>query len=169
MEPTVERFRALTRSSPWRWSTLRYVQKRDQSGREDAPRRVFIRRPKLARVELLDGTLMRVHREPSRTVTPLSRRGDAPSIVLPTASDAEVDLDEDGLVRWRPGPFEMDADVHRVRIDVATGVCVFNEQIGGTRNGSGHAIDIEAVDEPMGDELFPQPPPSRWARIVGRR
>lgn len=256
MEPTVERFRALARSSPWRWSTLRYVQKRDQSGREDSPRRVFIRRPKLARVEQLDGTLLRVHREPSRTVTPLSRRGDAPSIVLPTASDVEVDLDEDGLVRWRPGPFELDAavpmvgnyydvamldpveladvgdddpgaivedlrvvdhhgrqawdavlrptlsydplcpccalllsealedsglglreenpgfvypDAHRVRIDVATGVCVFNEQIGGTRSGSGHDIEIEAIDEPMGDELFPQPPPSRWARLLGRR
>lgn len=256
MQPTPERFRALVRSSPWRWSTLRYVRKRDQAGRQDAPRRVFIRRPKLARVERLDGILLRVHREPLRTVTPLSRRGDAPSIVLPIAADVEVELDDDGLVRWRPGRFELDADApmvgnyydvamldpveladggedapgaivedvrvvdhhgrqaweavlvptpsydplcpccalllseeledcglalreqdpsfvypdaHRARIDVATGVCVFNEQIGGTRDGSGHDIRVEAVDAPMSDELFPQPPPSRWARIFGRR
>jgi hypothetical protein len=51
----------------------------------------------------------------------------------------------------------------------ATGVCVFNEQLGGTRNGSGHDLAIEAVDEPMGDELFPKPPPSRWERLLGRR
>ena len=52
---------------------------------------------------------------------------------------------------------------------VATGVCVYNEQFGGTRNGFDHDLAIEAVDEPMGDELFPQPPPSRWARFLGRR
>jgi len=57
-------------------------------------------------------------------------------------------------------------DGHRVRLDVATGVCVFNEQIGGTRNGSGHDITIEAVDEPMGDGLFPPHEPSRWSRFL---
>lgn len=35
-------------------------------------------------------------------------------MVLPTAPDVEVDLDEDGLVRWRPGPFELDTDVPMV-------------------------------------------------------
>ena len=58
---------------------------------------------------------------------------------------------------------------HRVRIDVATGICVYNEQLGGTRNVQGHDISIEAVDEPMGDEMFPQPPPSRWETFFGRR
>lgn len=49
-------------------------------------------------------------------------------------------------------------DAHRVRLDVGTGVCVGNEQLGGTRAGSGHDIAIEAVDAPMGDELFREKP-----------
>ena len=256
MEPTIERFRALARSSPWRWATLRYVVERDPSGRERGRIRVLIRRPKLARVEQLDGTLLGVHRDQPQTATPLSRRGKAPPVVLPGPSDVEVELDEVGLVRQRPGRWQLDTntamigsyydmalldpveladggddgpaatiedlhvvdhrgrqaweavlrptagydplclccplllselfedaglglreddpgfvypDGHRVRLDVATGVCVFIEQIGGTRSGSGHDITIEAVDEPMGDELFPERPPPRWARFLGRR
>ena len=256
MDPTIERFRALARSSPWRWSTLRYVQQRDQSGRDQNRVRVFIRRPRLARVEQLDGTLLHVHRGEPRTATPLSRRGDAPPVTIPGPSEVQVELDEDGLIRRRPDRWQLDTDTvmignyydlafldpveltdggddvpgatiedlhvvdhrgrqaweavlrptadydplcpccslllseqlegagldlredepdfvypdaHRVRIDVATGVCVYNEQLGGTRNGTGHDLEIEAVDEPMSDELFPQPPPSRWARLLGRR
>ena len=59
-------------------------------------------------------------------------------------------------------------DAHRVRLDVGTGVCVANEQLGGTRAGTGHDIAIEAVDEPMGDELFPPPERSRWWRLQRR-
>ena len=256
MQPTPERFRALARSSPWRWSTLRYVLERDPPGRDRNRVRVLIRRPKLARVEGLDGTLLSVHRDQLQTSTPLSRRGDAAPEVLPGPSVVEVEFDEDGLVWRRPGRWQLDTDTamigsyydmalldpveladggdggpgatiedlhvvdhrgrqaweavlcptagydplclccplllselfedsglglreddpdfvypdaHRVRIDVATGVCVFNEQMGGTRNGSGHDLTIEAVDEPMGDELFPPPPPSRWARLLRQR
>ncbi|MPY80421.1 MAG: hypothetical protein GEV04_18580 [Actinophytocola sp.] len=46
------------------------------------------------------------------------------------------------------------ADAHRVRLDVGTGVCVYTEEIGGSRAGSGHDLCIEAVDEPMPDYLF---------------
>jgi hypothetical protein len=255
MEPTVARFRALARSSPWRWSTLRYVQQQDPSGREQGPVRVFVRRPKLARVERLDGTLLRVLREEPQTSTPLSRDGDARPVELPGVADAVVDLDADGLVRRRPDRWEYDTetamivnyydvamldpieladghdggpgttidelrivdhrgreaweailrptavydprcpccslllselieaagfdlrtedpgfaypDAHRVRLDVDTGVCVFNEQLGGTRAGTGHDIMIEAVDEPMGDELFPPAELSRWSRFPRR-
>jgi hypothetical protein len=38
-------------------------------------------------------------------------------------------------------------DAHRVRLDVGTGVCVANEQLGGTRNGTGHDLAIETVDD----------------------
>ena len=256
MDPSIERFRCLARSSPWRWSTLRYVKERDQSGRHNNRVRVLIRRPHLARVEQLDGTLLRVHRGEPQTVTPLSRHGNAPPMTLPRPSEVEVELDEVGLVRQRPGRWQLDTDTvmignyydlafldpveladggdggpaatiedlqvvdhrgrraweavlrptpaydplcpccplmlserfedtelglreadpdfvypdgHRVRIDVATGVCVFNQQLGGTRDGSGHDLAIEAVDEPMGDELFEQPPRSRWDRVLGRR
>ena len=49
---------------------------------------------------------------------------------------------------------------YRVRLDVGTGVCVLTEAIGGSTSGSGHELRIEAVDEPMGDDLFPSRPPS---------
>jgi hypothetical protein len=45
-------------------------------------------------------------------------------------------------------------EAYRVRLDVGTGVCVELEEIGGSRPGRGHEIVIEAVDEPMADELF---------------
>lgn len=46
------------------------------------------------------------------------------------------------------------ADAHHVRLDVATGVCVYTEEIGGSRAGTGHDMRIDAVDEPMPDYLF---------------
>jgi hypothetical protein len=256
MEPSTERFRALARSSPWRWSTLRYLQAEDPSGCDEGPVRVLIRRPKLARLERLDGTLLRVVRDEQQTFTPLSRGGNATPVELPGVSDAVVDLDADGFVRRRPvgldapdtdtamvgnyydvamldpveladghdggpgttiedvrvvdhhgretleailhptavydprcpccslllSPLVEDAgfglraddpgfvypDAHRVRLDVGTGVCVANEQLGGSLAGTGHDITIEAVDEPMSDELFPSPEPSRWGWIAPR-
>lgn len=45
-------------------------------------------------------------------------------------------------------------DAFRVRLDVGTGVCVLTEHIGGLTPGAGHRVDIEAVDEPMDDDLF---------------
>lgn len=46
------------------------------------------------------------------------------------------------------------ADAHRVRLDVATGVCVLTEELGGSRSGSGHELVIEAVDERLADDMF---------------
>ena len=255
MDITEERFRALARSSPWLWSTLRYVQERNPSGTDQQRLRLMIRRPRFARVERLDGTLLSVHRGQPRTVTPLSRRGGASPVALPAPSEVEVAVDEFGLVRQRPGRWQLDADTamigsyydmalldpaeladgadggpgaviedlhlvdhrgreaweavlrptasydplcsccplllsellegelglreddpdfvypeaHRVRIDVTTGVCSFSEQIGGTWAGSGHDITIEAVDEPMDDELFVQRPATRRASWFSRR
>jgi hypothetical protein len=48
-------------------------------------------------------------------------------------------------------------DAFRVRLDVGTGLCVLTEQIGGPTPGAGHDVRIEAVDEPMDDELFVDP------------
>jgi hypothetical protein len=45
-------------------------------------------------------------------------------------------------------------DAFRVRLDVATGVCVLTEALGGDLSGRGHDLRIEAVDEPMPDDLF---------------
>ena len=50
-------------------------------------------------------------------------------------------------------------EAYRVRLDVGTGVCVFTDEIGGPTPGGGHDLRIEAVDEPMDDGLFEEPPP----------
>ena len=58
-------------------------------------------------------------------------------------------------------------DAHRVRLDVATGVCVLTEELGGSRPGSGHELVIEAVDEQLADDLFL--PPRTGLALAGRR
>ena len=63
-------------------------------------------------------------------------------------------------------------ELHRVRLDVETGVCVSAEGIGDRGWGRGHDVRIEAVDEPMADALFVEPPraPFRrrgWAQYPG--
>lgn len=67
----------------------------------------------------------------------------------------------------------------RVRLDVGTGVCVLTEVLDGSYTGDGHAVLIEAVDEPMADALFVEPTrppgdgwsasaaPSRWEDAAG--
>ena len=52
-----------------------------------------------------------------------------------------------------PGGFVF-AEAHRVRLDVQTGVCVDSQELGGTHDGWGHEIKIEAVDEVMPEPLF---------------
>lgn len=49
------------------------------------------------------------------------------------------------------------AEAHRVRLDIQTGVCVASEELGGTRDGWGHQVQIEAVDEAMPESLFKRP------------
>jgi hypothetical protein len=105
-----ERFRALARSSPWRWSTLRYVHHELPEGRGQDPIRVWLRRLKLARIEHLDGSLRGIRRDHPLTVAALSRRGRATPVPVPGPDEVEVDLDDDGLVRQRPGPAGVDAD-----------------------------------------------------------
>jgi hypothetical protein len=51
-------------------------------------------------------------------------------------------------------------EAYRVRLDVGTGVCVLTEAIGGSIAGAGHDLRIEAVDEPMAEDLFVEP--HRW-------
>jgi hypothetical protein len=52
----------------------------------------------------------------------------------------------------------------RVRLDVGTGVCVLTETLDGTYAGDGHEVLIEAVDEPMADDLFVE---HRWRPVRG--
>lgn len=54
----------------------------------------------------------------------------------------------------------------RVRVDAATGICVRLEHVGGSEPGRRHELVIEAVDEPMPDELFVSPGPRPGQRVA---
>ena len=223
--PSTDDFRALARSSPERWSTLRFTVRWSGPWVPSDPVRAWLRRPDRLRVETLDGDLVQVVRDGSGPVTavlvaygdaagPLPERAvrssraddpmfqnyawvamldpveladgdderDGPAVVV---GDVSV-VDHGGRPAWQAilstGPAydprcsccpllpssdaaELEgADEHPagyehgeaflVRLDVGTGVCVFTEQLDGTDLGQGHDVRIEAVDEPMGDELF---------------
>jgi hypothetical protein len=60
--PSAAAFAALARSSPGRWSTLRFTQQR-RLREETRELRAWLRRPDLLRVETLDGALLQVVRE----------------------------------------------------------------------------------------------------------
>jgi hypothetical protein len=67
----------------------------------------------------------------------------------PLLRTREIDLLEYGAPMLDEYP-----EAFRVRLDVETGVCVLTAEIGGLAPGAGHDVRIEAVDEPMDDELF---------------
>jgi hypothetical protein len=88
--PSAEDFRALARSSPWRWSTLRFTVRWSLDPHRTQPLRAWLRRPDRLRVETDGGALLQVVREPSRdgaTVAPERR--------------------PDGLVARRPSPWQL--------------------------------------------------------------
>jgi hypothetical protein len=241
-------FAALARSSPWRWSTLRFTERRVQADARDAVR-AWLRRPDALRVETVGGALVQVVHERRQEIGVLSVRGGHRRYVpWPTDDGAPTpEFRADGLVATRPPTYDVayDApmyqdyfwvamldpveladgrdfetgdraepalrvddlaevdhfgraaweavvrptevyeprcgccsllrtrridelewgdrpggvlagypDAYRVRLDVGTGVCVRTEHVGGLTPGAGHDVRIEAVDEPMDDDLF---------------
>ena len=77
--------------------------------------------------------------------------------LLPSAESDRLEAEGGGLTMRDHDPGLLYAEAHRVRLDVETGVCVLTEEVGGTRAGYGHDVEIEAVDEPMADHLFISP------------
>lgn len=75
--------------------------------------------------------------------------------LLFSAASEQREAEASGAARAEPTPGFRYADHHLVRLDVETGVCVYAEEVGGDRDGRWHQVRIEAVDEPMPDELFP--------------
>ena len=258
--PTSVDFAALARSSPWRWTTLRFTARWPGDPWRSQELRAWLRRPDRLRVETVDGALVQVVHESPQRVGVLTSHGDRYTATLPwwSAPDApRPPLRSDGLVAARPdrlsSDFSYDApmyrdyfwvamldpaeladgrdpgtgaspsgtvidtiaeaehagrpaweaivrptpayeprctccsllrsrdidvaeaesgagddvildeypEAYRVRLDVGTGVCVLTEPIGGSQPGSGHELWIEAVDEPMADEMFRAPPSPR--------
>jgi hypothetical protein len=110
--PDAEDFRALARSSPWRWSTLRFTL---DNRREHAlpPVRAWLRRPDVVRVETLDGDLLQVVHEPPQQVGVLTSDGGS-TRSLPWPADGPAPLRRpDGLVTRRPGGRSYDAPMYQ--------------------------------------------------------
>ena len=110
MDVTLDRFRALARSSPWRWQALRFeLDGRDRS----EPLRAWCRRPNDLRVETLDGRLVQVQRDQPPGSTGWMAFGDARgswSTQRTWPADVAPELDSDGLVRVRPDSFAVEYD-----------------------------------------------------------
>ena len=83
----------------------------------------------------------------------------------PLLHSRATDLAEWGA-EWLPDAEYPSAEL--VRLDVGTRVCVWTEALDGTWAGDGHELRIEAVDEPMPDELFPRVRPERLPAEVPR-
>ena len=62
---TPDAFAALARSSPWRWTTLRFSARWYPGESPRWPVRAWLRRPDVVRVETMDGALLQVVRERS--------------------------------------------------------------------------------------------------------
>jgi hypothetical protein len=61
--PDAVAFAALARSSPWRWSTLRFTVRFDREHEDPAGIRAWLRRPDVVRVETVGGALLQIVRE----------------------------------------------------------------------------------------------------------
>lgn len=96
--PTEDRFRALARSSPWRFTTLRFTHRRADGESVEA----LLRRPGWLRVRTGTGEVHVVTGVPyARQVLHLDGSTSTPADdVLP--ADVAVDLDADGFVIARP-------------------------------------------------------------------
>jgi hypothetical protein len=106
--PSVDAFAALARSSPWRWSTLRFTLR--WPGRSSVGAvRAHLRRPDRLRVEDLDGALLQVVHEPRPQSSLLTTSGGL-SVVRPWAgAPSGAVLRPDGLVAERPAAIGYDA------------------------------------------------------------
>lgn len=106
LSPTPERFRALARSSPWRWSSVEFEWDLQGEGRH-----AWIRRPGGLRVESAAGELLHAEPdEPPRTSTTFSADGSAGPSTLVRGGELQPDYDAEGLVAERPDAFLADYD-----------------------------------------------------------
>lgn len=109
--PSADDFAALARSSPWRWSTLRFVEGRAQPGARDAVR-AWLRRPDALRVETIGGALVQVIRERRQEVGVLTiAGGHGEHVPWPHDPGAPApELRRDGLVAARPSTRDLSYD-----------------------------------------------------------
>lgn len=107
--PSAADVAALARSSPWRWSTLRFTVRWSGSAGDTQPLRAWLRRPDRLRVETTDGALQQVVHESPAEVGVFTFNGEPPyTATLPWWTDPAAPrprLRADGLVTVRPDGF----------------------------------------------------------------
>lgn len=111
--PTADSFAALARSSPWRWSTLRFALRRGVDGGEPDHVRAWLRRPDQLRVETLHGELLQIVREAPRYAgVPLFETG-SPAPPPSSLSPDEPVRRADGLIAERDAGSFHDAPMYQ--------------------------------------------------------
>ena len=99
LTPSADSFAALARSSPWRWSTLRFTVAWPNDPWSTGAVRAWLRRPDSLRVESADGELLRAERTPPPTI---GIYGGGTRSALWASQAARPLLRPDGLVAERP-------------------------------------------------------------------
>jgi hypothetical protein len=109
--PSADAFAALARSSPWRWSTLRFTEGRVRPDSRGALR-AWLRRPDAVRVESLGGTLLQIVREQPQSIGVLTAEGGrSRHTPWPTDGGAPAPtFRPDGLVATRPSTWDVSYD-----------------------------------------------------------
>lgn len=106
--PTADRFRALARSSPWRWRTLHF---RQRGGATRGEVEAWVRRPGELVVREEDGRVHRVSGLPYSYATLVASTDGSttapPPPVHVTPEQVAPPLDADGLVERRPGSWPL--------------------------------------------------------------
>jgi hypothetical protein len=103
--PSASDVAALARSSPWRWSTLRFIARWPGDPWRTLELRAWLRRPDRLRVETVDGVLEQIVHESPQQVGVVTSGGDRYTATLPWPSAPDAPrplLRADGLVAARP-------------------------------------------------------------------
>ncbi len=100
--PDADAFAALARSSPWRWTTLRFTVSWPADPWRTGEVRAWLRRPDSLRVESLDGALLRAERTRPPTVRLYGIGGGSTRPMAGASQTATPGLRPDGLVAERP-------------------------------------------------------------------
>jgi hypothetical protein len=152
--PSADDFRALARSSPWRWSTLRFTGHRPGQTWQVDDVRAYVRRPDRLRVEDLDGRLIQVVRQQRQEVARLSTDGRGRPETLPWATDGGAQAPEvrpDGLVGRRPAARSLSLDdpmyADYFWVAVLDPVELADGQYDSDLEPSGTALEVESVAE----------------------
>jgi len=103
---SADAFAALARSSPWRWSTLRFTVSWPADPWSTGAVRAWLRRPDALRVESVDGALLRAERTPPSTIGIYGPDGGSTRSAEWASQAVRPRLRPDGFVAERPdGPF----------------------------------------------------------------